>query len=125
MKHVWKDWNWKDWNWKDSDWKDWLLGAGKIGIALTLIYLGYVYLERWSSAPLQPNQPAKVSIHPDLYVYPPKSYVSSLESARKLAALGQGRLSLELPARRQDARTDRENCSERRARSQGECRARI
>ena len=84
MKHVWKDWNWKDWNWKDSDWKDWLLGAGKIGIALTLIYLGYVYLERWSSAPVRPNQPAKVTIHPDLYVYPPKSYVSSLESARKL-----------------------------------------
>ena len=83
MKHVWKDWNWKD-VWKDSDWKDWLLGAGKIGIALVLVYLGYTYLERWSSAPVQPNQPAKVTIHPDLYVYLPKSYVSGLESARKL-----------------------------------------
>ena len=66
------------------DWKDWLLGVGKIGIALALIYLGYVYLERWSRIPVQPNQPQKAAIHPDLYVYLPKSYVSSLESARKL-----------------------------------------
>ena len=66
------------------DWKDWLQGIGKIGVALALVYLGYVYLERWSRAPVQPNQPQKVTIHPDLYVYLPKSYVSSLESARKL-----------------------------------------
>ena len=66
------------------DWKDWLQGIGKIGVALALVYLGYVYLERWSRAPVQPNQPQKVTIHQDLYVYLPKSYVSSLESARKL-----------------------------------------
>ena len=66
------------------DWKDRLLGVGKIGIALALVYLGYVYLERWSRAPVQRNQPRKVTIQPDLYVYLPKSYVSSLESARKL-----------------------------------------
>ena len=68
----------------NRDWKDWLLGVGKIAIALALIYLGYVYLERWSRVPVQPNQPKKVTIHPDFYVYFPKSYVSSLESARKL-----------------------------------------
>ena len=66
------------------DWKDWLLGVGKIGIAFALVYLGYVYLERWSRAPVQRNQPRKVTIQPDLYVYLPKSYVSTLESARKL-----------------------------------------
>ena len=71
----------------NRDWKDWLQGIGKIGLALALIYLAYVYLERWWSPPIQPSQAKKVAIHPDFYVYLPKSYVSSLESARKLVGM--------------------------------------
>ena len=65
----------------------------EIGVALALIYLGYVYLERWSGVPVQTNQPKKVTIHPDFYVYLPKSYVSSLESARKLVGKPLWRMS--------------------------------
>ncbi len=71
--------------------KPWVKTVGaslKVGIVLALLYLGVVYYQRWNRPSLERAKPAERVIPADYYVYPPKSYVSDAESAKR-RLLGQ------------------------------------
>lgn len=67
--------------------RDWIQAVQallKLGLVATGIYLAYVYYGRWSTQlPVEERQ-ERLLKNPDYYVYPPRSYVSDLASARKL-----------------------------------------
>jgi hypothetical protein len=56
----------------------------KLTLVVAVVYVGGIFYERWSRPSLVRDKPASRKIHPDLYVYPPKSYVTDFASARKL-----------------------------------------
>ncbi len=56
----------------------------RVGLVLAVVYLGVTYYQRWTSAPIGPERKQTIKLHPDLYVFPPKSYVTDVASARKL-----------------------------------------
>lgn len=66
------------------DWIQAIQALLKVGLVATGIYLAYVYYGRWSTRlPVEERQERPLK-NPDYYVYPPRSYVSDLASARKL-----------------------------------------
>ena len=68
--------------WQDRPWVDVVSVSLKVGIGLALLYLLFVYGQRWMRDPVQREEAEKVELHPDLYVYPAKSYISSFETAQ-------------------------------------------
>lgn len=58
--------------------------ALRIGLIIAAVFLGTNIYERISRPTLRRETGPTRKIHPDLYVYPPRSYVSDLRSARKL-----------------------------------------
>jgi len=55
----------------------------KVALVAALIYLGVVYYARWSRPPLERVQAPAKKVPTDYYVYPPKSYVTDADSARR------------------------------------------
>ena len=58
--------------------------ALRVALAVAVAYLGATFYERATRPRLERKQRPVRKIHPDAYVYPPKSYVTSLQSAQKL-----------------------------------------
>ena len=58
--------------------------ALRIGLLAAAVFLGVSIYERISLPKLQRDAPAARKMHADWYVYPPRSYVSDVRSARKL-----------------------------------------
>ena len=58
--------------------------ALRVGLAVAVAYLGVNFYERATRPRLERKQGPLRKIHPDAYVYPPKSYVTSVQSAQKL-----------------------------------------
>jgi hypothetical protein len=56
----------------------------RIGLIIGAVFLGTNIYERISRPTLRRETAPTRKIHPDLYVYPPRSYVSDARSARKL-----------------------------------------
>lgn len=69
-------------SWRDKNWVATTSVLLKIGLVLAGLYLAAVYLERHWREPLRREEPKRVERHPDVYVYPPRSHVSSVETAR-------------------------------------------
>jgi len=65
-------------------WVSWVGRSLKIGLLISLVYVGVVFYQRWSRSPLQPEKKEEVNLHEDMYVHPKKSYVTDAESARGL-----------------------------------------
>lgn len=56
----------------------------RLGLIAAAVYLGTTLYERANRPSLAPERGPVRKIHTDLYVYPPKSYVTNVRSARKL-----------------------------------------
>ena len=68
----------------DKDWRDWVASVFIMAVVATLIYAGGGYVAEWVNPRLKAPLKQQRAIHPDLYVYHRKSYVSSAASAEKL-----------------------------------------
>ena len=66
------------------DWVQAVEALLKLGLVATGVYLAFVYYERWSARLPVEERREQLLKNPDYYVYPPRSYVSDLASARKL-----------------------------------------
>ena len=67
--------------------RDWIQAVQallKLGLVATGIYLAFVYYDRWSARLPVEERREQLLKNPDYYVFPPRSYVSDLASARKL-----------------------------------------
>jgi hypothetical protein len=67
--------------------RDWIQAVQallKLGLVATGIYLAFVYYDRWSARLPVDDRREQLLKNPDYYVFPPRSYVSDLASARKL-----------------------------------------
>lgn len=72
-------------HWMDSEWFERFRLVTKITLVAAVFYVAYTFYVRSRLAVVEPEQAPTVDLHDDLYVHPPKSYVSDLESAvRKL-----------------------------------------
>ena len=56
----------------------------RIGFVVAAVFLGTSFYERITRPALRRESAPTRKIHPDWYVYPPRSYVTDLRSARKL-----------------------------------------
>ena len=56
----------------------------RAGLVVAVLLVGAEYFRRWTRPSLRRDQPQRIQRVEDFYVYPPKSYVTDLESARKL-----------------------------------------
>ena len=68
----------------DRNWREW---AGSVFVMAAIVALAYAAvgsLTEWLNPSLKPPPPNERKIHPDFYVYHPKSYVDSASSAKKL-----------------------------------------
>jgi len=69
------------------DWRGIVSVSLKIALVLAALYLGGDYLRRIWRTPLEREDTSKIKLHEDLYVHPPKSYISSFETAGKLVGM--------------------------------------
>jgi hypothetical protein len=56
----------------------------RAGLVTAVLVVGVEYYRRWTRPSLEREEPQRIERVEDFYVYPPKSYVTDLESARKL-----------------------------------------
>ena len=68
----------------DKDWRDWVGSVFVMAVIAALVYAGVSYIAEWANPRLKAPRRQERTIHPDLYVFHPKSYVSSAASAEKL-----------------------------------------
>lgn len=67
--------------------RDWIQGVQallKLGLVATGVYLAFVYYDRWSSRLPVEERREQLLKNPDYYIFPPRSHVTDLSSARKL-----------------------------------------
>jgi hypothetical protein len=69
---------------KQGGWVGPVRVALRIGLLAAAVFLGVSIYERISLPALRRPAPPAKKMHADWYVYPPRSYVSDLRSARKL-----------------------------------------
>ncbi len=70
-------------NWTDSEWFDRLRLAISIALVFAIVYVGYTFYVRSQLSIGELKKAPEIDLHDDLYVHPPKSYVSDFESAKR------------------------------------------
>ncbi len=73
-------------NWIESEWFERLRLLVKITLVAAVLYVGYTFYIRYRLAVVKPPEAPVIDLHDDLYVHPPKSYVSDFESAKRRLA---------------------------------------
>ena len=68
----------------EKDWREWVASVFVMAVIAALIYASVGYIAEWVNPRLKPPRQQERTVHPDLYVFHPKSYVSNAASAEKL-----------------------------------------
>lgn len=68
----------------NQDWRAWAASLFVMAAIAAFVYAAVGSVRDWLRPRLERPEREEKEIHPDFYVYHPKSYVDSLESARKL-----------------------------------------
>ena len=68
----------------EKEWRDWVGSVFVMAVIVALVYAAVGSIAEWANPRLKPPRKQERTIHPDLYVYHPKSYVDSAASAEEL-----------------------------------------